>query len=329
MKAEMRFPLLTSVFLVLGLCSMGCSSVAEVPTGDAGSLDAGLGADGATTGDSASASDGSTLDLDGAIGGDRLVTVHVPPGYVAGVPAPLVLMLHGYSATAALEEGYLKFTAQSDARGFLYATPEGLADSMGNHYWNATDACCDFDATHVDDSTYLSNVIKQIEAQYSVDPKKVFLIGHSNGAFMSYRMACDHGDQIAAIASLAGAMFTDVTKCVAKQPVSILEIHGTGDTTIAYGGGMIGVASYPGATTTVSDWVTIDGCSGTADTSSPPLDLVTTLPGNETTVTKYATGCMPGGGAELWTVNGGEHIPGLSATFTTDVMDFLYAHAKP
>ncbi|MEO6419470.1 MAG: PHB depolymerase family esterase [Polyangiaceae bacterium] len=324
----MRFPLLSSGLFVLGVCTTGCGSVAEAPTNDAGSADGGAGADGASASDSAS-SDGSTLDLDGAIGGDRLVAVHVPPGYVAGVPAPLVLMLHGYSATAAIEEGYLKFTAQSDARGFLYATPEGRADSMGNHYWNATDACCDFDATHVDDSTYLSNVIKQIEAQYSVDPKKVFLIGHSNGGFMSYRMACDHGDQIAAIASLAGAMYSDVTKCAAKQPVSILEIHGTADTTIAYGGGMIGVTPFPGATTTVSDWVTIDGCSATGDTSAPPLDLVTTLPGSETTITRYATGCMPGGGAELWTVAGGEHIPGLSATFTTDVIDFLYAHSKP
>lgn len=316
----MRAPL---TLLVVGLCLTGCSSVTVSPVNDGGTTDGGPGVDAA--GDSSTA-DGS---LDGPIGGDRPVAVHTPPGYVAGVPAPLVLMLHGYSATAALEETYLQLTAQSDTRGFLYATPEGLVDTKGNHYWNATDACCDLDGTRVDDSTYLSNVIKQIEARYSVDPKKVFLVGHSNGAFMSYRMACDHGDQIAAIVSLAGAMFTDVTKCAAKQPVSILEIHGTADATISYTGGSIGPNAYPGATTTVSDWVTIDGCSPTADTSSPPLDVDSTLPGNETTVTKYAAGCMPGGHAELWSIAGGSHIPALTAPTRGELIDFLYAHPKP
>ncbi len=316
----------TLTLLAVGLCATGCGSNTASPASDAGATDAGAALDSSSS-DSSTADSG--VDLKGPIGGDRPVPVHVPPGYMAGVPTPLVLMLPGYTASAVVEEGYLQLTTQSDARGFLYATPEGLIDTMGNHYWNATDACCDLDGTMVDDSTYLSNVIKQIEAQYSVDPKKVFLIGHSNGAFMSYRMACDHGDQIAAIASLAGAMFTDVTKCKAAQPVSILEIHGTADATIAYTGGTIGANAYPGAATTVSDWVTIDGCSATGDTSSPPLDLVTTLPGNETTVTKYETGCKPGGGAELWSVAGGGHIPALSATFRSDVIDFLYAHAKP
>ena len=30
---------------------------------------------------------------------DRPYSVHVPPGYSAGVPAPLLLILHGYRAT--------------------------------------------------------------------------------------------------------------------------------------------------------------------------------------------------------------------------------------
>jgi polyhydroxybutyrate depolymerase len=115
----------------------------------------------------------------------------------------------------------------------------------------------------------------------------------------------------------------------ATTPVATVEIHGTADPTIFYDGGTIGANAYPGAVTTVSDWVTIDGCESTPDTSSPPLDLDSTLPGNETTVTKYAAGCKPGGHAELWKIQGGVHIPDLSATFTTDVIDFLFAHPKP
>ena len=92
---------------------------------------------------------------------------------------------------------------------------------------------------------------------------------------------------------------------------------------------MIGTATFPAAPTTVADWVTLDGCSSTPDTTSPPLDLDSVLPGDETTVTKYATGCKPGGHAELWTINGGTHIPNISIAFTPDLIQFLYDHPRP
>jgi polyhydroxybutyrate depolymerase len=275
---------------------------------------------------------------DGPIGGDRPAILHVPPSYKPGTAMPLVVMLHGYSASGILEEYYLQLTPLSDSRGFLYAYPDGTPDALGNRFWNATDACCDFGEPKVDDSTYLIDLIEQISARYTVDPKRVFLFGHSNGAFMSYRMACDHGDRIAAIVSLAGAMWEDTSKCAAATPVSILEIHGTADTVILYDGGSItltlegGVVSggtYPGAPTTVNDWVKFDGCSTTADTSSPNLDLDSVLPGAETNVTKFAKGCKPGGHAELWTIQGGMHLPSLSPSFSPDAIDFLFAHPKP
>ncbi len=253
----------------------------------------------------------------------------MPNSYVPGTPVPLVMMLHGYSASSTLEEIYLDITAQAEKRGFIYATPDGTTDTSGNEFWNATDACCNLYGSTVDDSTYLSDVIKEIQAHYTIDPKRIWLVGHSNGGFMSYRMACDHADQITALVSLAGAMAADTTLCKPSAPVSMLEIHGTADMTIAYDGGTIGTTSFPGATTSVSDWVTFDGCSSTPDTTAPPLDLDSSLPGDETTVTRYATGCKPGGHAELWTIAGGSHIPTLSAAFTPDLIQFLYDHPKP
>jgi len=280
-----------------------------------------------TTADGGSSADGG--DDPTVVGGDRPVTVHVPASYVATVPTPLVILLHGYGASGALQDLYFGMTAVSDARGFLYAAPDGTVDADGKRFWNATDACCDLHATNVDDSTYVSSLIKQIEARFNVDPKRVFLVGHSNGAFMSHRMACDHADQIAAIASLAGAMFSDVTRCAPSAPVSVLQIHGTADDTVSFDGGQIGGHTYPGAKTTISDWVTLDGCSTTADTSAPPLDLDTRLAGSETTVTKYAAGCKAGGAAELWAITGGAHLPSLSPSFSSSVVDFLFAHPKP
>lgn len=266
-------------------------------------------------------------------GGDRPVKLHVPASYQCGSSAPLLFMLHGYTSTGDIEELYFNLTAASDAKGFLYAHPEGTKDSQQSQFWNATDACCNFYGSKVDDSAYLVGLIDEISAEYNVDPKRVYLFGHSNGAFMAYRMACDHADRIAAIGGLAGAMFQDPSKCAATAPVSVLAIHGTLDASIAYAGGLIGANAYPSATTTVADWAKIDGCDPTPDASGAPLDLDSVLMGadlsaNETTVSKYGN-CKDGASVALYTMQGGGHIPTLSKTFTSSVVDFLLAQHKP
>jgi polyhydroxybutyrate depolymerase len=272
---------------------------------------------------------GGTPVDDSPIGGDRPVTVYVPRSYDPAVPTPLVMLLHGYSADGEVEELYLQFQPVAAARGFLYLYPDGTVDKMGYHFWNATDACCNLYGADVDDSAYLSSLIDQAKARFNVDPKRVYLIGHSNGGFMSYRMACDHADQIAAIASLAGAMWEDTSKCKPSGPVSVLEMHGTADNEVDYGGSSIAGNTYPSAPQTVKDWATFDGCSLTPDTSAPNLDLEASIPGAETTVTQYDKGCKPGGYAELWTIQGAGHIPSFTASFQPDVIDFLFAHPKP
>jgi polyhydroxybutyrate depolymerase len=293
----------------------------------------GCGKHGATSVDASGADDTvrDACPMPGAItiGGSRPVAVHVPPGYAPCVPAPLVIVLHGYGGSGAQAETYLKLAPQSDARGFLYVHPDGTVDQTGNRFWNATDACCNLYGSAVDDSAYLSQLITDIEQSYSVDPKRVFVVGHSNGGFMSHRMACDHADQIAAIASLAGAQYVDVSKCAPTTAVAVLEIHGTSDVVVPYNGGSFAGHAVPASPTTATDWATLDGCTTTPDTSPPPLDLDSSIPGAETTVARYAVSCRPGGAAELWTMQGGSHVPTLSATFDPDVVDFLYAHPKP
>ncbi len=62
---------------------------------------------------------------DVVVGGNRPAVEHVPPGYVAGVPMPLLIALHGYSGDGDGIESYMKFRPVADARGFLYAHPDG------------------------------------------------------------------------------------------------------------------------------------------------------------------------------------------------------------
>lgn len=300
----MRNVLLPLVLLV------GCSSSSPAPSNDA--------ADAAVIGD-----------FDPVpFGGPRPVTVYVPSGYEAAKGAPLVVMLHGYSVSGGLEEIFLRIKPEAEKRGFLYAYPNGTVDGSGNRFWNATDACCNMNGSSVDDAAYLTSLVTEIGTRYKVDPKRVFFIGHSNGGFMSYRMACDHAGMIAAVVSLAGATWLDTSKCKPSEPVAVLQIHGTKDTEVLYDGNPSPPA-YPSAKTTVEDWATNDGCALTADSSGAPLDLDDSIPGAETQIATYASGCKPGGHAELWTIQGGQHIPGLTDAFAGDVVDFLFAHPKP
>jgi polyhydroxybutyrate depolymerase len=260
--------------------------------------------------------------------GDRPFTLHIPASYDRARPAPLVLLLHGYRSTGSQQESYMRFTAESDKHGFLYAYPNGLVDPKHYRYWNATDACCNLYHSTVDDSTYLSDVIRTVERSYTVDTRRIYLVGHSNGAFMAFRMACDHADQIAAIAALNGAMWADASRCKSSGPVSILDIRSTADHTIAYKGGTTPTGRYPSATTTDADWVRFDHCAATL-ANAPAIDIVRNLQGAETRVTRYSTGCAGGSTVETWTIRGGPHIPKLGSSFASSVMGFLLSQVKP
>jgi polyhydroxybutyrate depolymerase len=261
--------------------------------------------------------------------GDRPFAVHIPRQYHPGTAMPLVVLLHGYSSDAAMAEGYFKLTAESDRRGFLYAMPDGTRDTAGNRFWNATEACCDFYHLDVDDSGYLHRLLDTVKSRYPVDSRRVYLIGHSNGGFMAYRMACEHATEITAIVSLAGAAADDPARCTPARPVSVLQIHGTADQTISFGGGTNEGQPYPSVTETLGLWRHLDGCSDLASTAAPPIDVDANLPGPETTVTTYLTGCRDGTRVVLWSIADGGHVPALTATFTPAVIDFLLARVAP
>lgn len=262
------------------------------------------------------------------VGGDRPVTVHVPPGLDPAQPAPLVLLLHGFGASGLVQEFIFRLEPLADERGFLYAHPDGTVGADDRRFWNATDACCDFGMTGVDDVAYLTGLVEEIGKHHPVDPKRVYFVGHSNGGYMSHRMACDRAEMVAAIGSLAGATWLDPSKCAPSEPVAALQIHGTADDTVLYEGENMGGFGYPSAAGTVEAWAKLDGCTLSPEAGAA-MDLDATIAGEETSVAKYATGCKPGGAAELWTITGGGHVPGLGTEFAPRLVDWLLAHAKP
>lgn len=253
----------------------------------------------------------------------RPYSSHVPSSYDAGQPTPLVILLHGYGQSGAQVEQSFDLFAAADAAGFLVATPDGTSSSVGKRFWNATDACCNFDDEPIDDVAYLNAVLDDMAARYNVDAGRVYLVGHSNGGFMAYRFACDRGARVAGIVVVAGAMWQDVASCPAAAPVPVLHVHGEADGVIGYEGHDAvddGIDHYPSAKQSVADWAAIDGCGGLVETDET-LDLVVG-PGRETTVARHA-GCPQGLGVELWTMRQGSHLPSFAPAWAPQISAWL------
>jgi len=309
----------------------------STPTDTGGVPDAGDAASGLDTAGSDATSDPSdaqSIDADDApdvrgedvepLGGDRPVKVYKPSDYDPSQKYPVVILLHGFGATGTLQNAYFRLSTLVDERQFILVIPEGTTNPSGQQFWNATGACCDFTNTGVDDSAYLDGLIADLPAHYAVDTHRIYFMGHSNGGYMSYRMACDHGDEIAAIFSLAGSSFADPSDCAFAGQVSVLQAHGTLDASVAYDGIP---GAYPGAEELVARWAERDGCDATP-VDDGAMDLDNTLSGDETKVKTYQN-CENQTSVELWTIEGAGHIPAIDETFAERALDFLLAQSRP
>ncbi len=242
------------------------------------------------------------------IGGERPATMIRPQDYVAGTPVPIVIALHGFTSNAGVTDNYFGLSRRVETDGIAVILPNGTRNPDGVSFWNATDFCCDGYRTGVDDVGYLNSLVE--EAGQHIVPDGVYLVGLSNGAFMSYRMACESMPGLRAIAAVAGTSFDDPEVCEGARPLSVLHIHGTSDNVIRFGGGSgTGGTRYPGARETVRRWAARAGCDLDASEALPRLDLDLLLEGDETTRRLYSTGCADGLKVELWTVQAGPHVP--------------------
>ena len=263
-------------------------------------------------------------------GGDRAAELRVPAGYDAAHPAPLLLVLHGYGAGGAVNDLYMHLTSIADTKGFFFVSPDGTVDKSGKRFWNANDGCCDFDGTNVDDVGYLMSLVKDIRAAYSIDPKRIYVMGHSNGGYMTNRLACDHAETFAAAVSWAGANWSDPAKCVPTAPIGFLQMHGTMDGTVPYGPGTDGPTkvAYAGAVGTVATWAAKNGCNPQLVATGESLHVSEGNPGADTKVSRHE-GCQANGAAELWPVEGADHIFSFTPDAVNALWKFFETHAKP
>ena len=238
----------------------------------------------------------------------------------------MLIVLHGYWRTPEQVDELFHAVDLATARGLYVLLPTGSEDRLERLFWNASSACCDYFETGVDDVGYLEGLLEEVEAERPVDPDRVFVLGHSNGGFMAYRLACELAGRIAAVAVLAGADAPPDGGCAPTMPVSLLHLHGDADRRVRYVGATQ-IEPHPGAVETVAIWAERNGCTG-GTVELEPIDLVEDIDGRETAVTAYR-GCPTGVDTWLGTIEGGVHEPILSADGVgLHVIDWLLAHGR-
>ena len=263
------------------------------------------------------------------IGGGRPAALVLPKPPRPGA-TPLIVSLHGYTGSAGQHDFYISLAERVNVDGIAVLLPNGSLGVDGQRFWNATDWCCDFNDSGVDDVAYLSGLVEEARGYIEVGP--VYFFGHSNGGFMSYRMACESLPGLRAVASLAGTSFIDGSRCDGAAPVSVLHIHGTADTVVRYDGSehsskpaFRDEESYAGAEELAQRWATRAGCDLDAQELRKPVDLDEGVDGAETVPLRYTVGCEEGITVELWRGDGSAHTPQYSDAFLDALIEWLLA----
>ncbi|MXY85197.1 MAG: hypothetical protein F4Y95_01560 [Chloroflexi bacterium] len=259
------------------------------------------------------------------IGGERSAQLLLPRDR-GDEPLPLVLSLHGYQGEAEAHDWYFGLSARILGWDFALITPQGTTDSRGYAFWNATDGCCNFTGSEVDDFAWLNQLVA--EAREIVDLSGVYVVGYSNGGFMAYRLACDGLDGLVAIVSLAGSSFGDPERCEGAGPVSVLQIHGSDDLDIPYVGTLEYEGGYPGAVELINRWAVRAGCDVASAVVLPNVDLEATIQGAETSVQQIRNGCADGIAIELWTIEGADHFPSFRDDWPDRLVAWLFDESR-
>lgn len=197
----------------------------------------------------------------------RTYQLHLPTDYSSDTIHSLLIALHGGFGSGLQLELQTQLSEKADEENFIVVYPDGVLSPLGIRTWNAG-TCCGYSAGNsINDVGFIATLMDSLSNNYSIDSLRVYVTGMSNGAMMSYRIACELSDRIAAIAPVAGTMTAEM--CNAVNTLPIIHFHSYLDSNVPYNGGIgDGVSSHynPPLDSVLNVWSSIDGCEIENDT---------------------------------------------------------------
>ena len=248
----------------------------------------------------------------------RTCIVHVPPGFDRSRALPLVLVLHGGIVNAYFTARNTGMSATADREGFIAVYPNGTVRFEDRILtWNVGFGYAYALHNKVDDVGFLRELIAHMVAEYGADHRRVYATGISNGGGMSYRLASEASDIVAAVAPIAGASAGReregaplVIFPAPSRPVSVIAFHGMQDRMIPFGGGAgagLSNAVYLPVQESIDMWIGYDGCSPAPETWASPSGNI---------VRDWYSGGREGSEVVLYSIRDGGHSwPGGTAVF--------------
>jgi polyhydroxybutyrate depolymerase len=193
-------------------------------------------------------------------GEERRYLLYIPESYDPSTPVPLVISLHGFAQWPAHQSQLTGWTELADQYGFIVVHPGGIGFPKR---WRTE---LQSDGTPSPDVTFISDLINQLEQDYTIDPNRIYVNGLSNGGGMSSLLACELSDRIAAMGSVAGAYSFSWIECPSVRPVPAIIFHGTADPIVPYMGGLTGDSRFtlPPVPLWVADFARHNGCDSKA-----------------------------------------------------------------
>lgn len=247
-------------------------------------------------------------------GDQRAYLLYVPESYKPPRPAPLVISIHGFVQWPAHQMRISHWNDLADEYGFIVVYPSGTRFPLR---WRIRgEPGSDLDPMR--DVTFISDLIDKMEADYNIDPSRIYANGLSNGGGMSFLLSCKLSDRIAAIGTVSGAFPIPWEECQPSRPVPTIIFHGTADPIVPFMGGRYRDPEID--LPSIAEWAATlaqrNGCSGIPD-EIPSIGEVSGIRfANCTADVVFYT--VTGGG-HSWP--GGEPIPAWIAGHTTRDID--------
>ncbi len=190
----------------------------------------------------------STISVNGK---NRTIDVYAPSGM--GQNRPMVISCHGMGQDIAYQKEQSRWDLVADTAKFLVVYPQSDGST-----WDL--------AGNGNDIALIKAIIKEMSSKYKIDLDRVYMSGFSMGGMLTYSVANNMADQIAACAPVSGYPIGDKT-AKPSRPMPIIHTNGDKDDVVHYepwSGTFNGMyQQQQGAYAQAEAWAKANGCDAT------------------------------------------------------------------
>jgi polyhydroxybutyrate depolymerase len=225
----------------------------------------------------------------------REYLLYVPRNYDRARPVPLVISLHGAMNWPAYQMKISQWNRVADEHGFIVVYPAGTGRGPRAWFMEGAEA-----PARMPDVRFISDLIDTLEAQYTIDPARIYANGLSNGGGMAFVLSCTLSRRIAAIGAVSAAQSLPWSWCTDSTAVPMITFHGSADPLVPYGGappGWLNPEAFPAVRTWTAAWAARNRCRP---------DPVDSAVAPDVSRLEYLD-CASNAAVELYTIQGAGH----------------------